>query len=151
MASAAAEEEGGEEGGGGYAGGEGHGHAEAEAFGAGCVEEIGDAHDCHEYGGEHCDHIGEGAARKIDGHGPEGEHGEGLVAPREIAPEDVEIDHHDAEHGGEDGRRHGYAAPEFRLIEVHEVSDHEAGAAQGGVAGGDGGCNHAEQGEHSAN
>ena len=112
----------------------------------------------HEGRGEHGNEIPEAlpGLRKIDGDGPQSEDGKRLVAPSEIAPDYVEsvgLGHVEPQQGGsshEQGNRNREALAYGFLVQTDEVRHDEAGAAEGGVAAGDGGCHHSEQGEHSA-
>ena len=70
----------------------GYGDTEPESFGARGEKEIGDAHSRHEHGREKRYPIDRAGFYKVDGDGPESESRQGLVAPGEVSPEDVEID-----------------------------------------------------------
>ena len=61
----------------------------AQAFPLSHEEETAGDHS-HEHGGQERDNIWLTSLSKIHGDGPEGDHGEELVAPGEVAPDDVE-------------------------------------------------------------
>ena len=79
----------------------------------GCAECVGryeDEHGAdrgHEQRRQKCDDVGLAITGQIDGDGPEGEDGKGLITPAEIAPDDVEsvsitdVEKEQSERGGE--------------------------------------------------
>lgn len=121
---------------------------EAEAFGD--YADVADAHHGHEDGGQEGDDEQFAATRQPNGDGPEGDHAEALVDPPEIAPEDVEVDKHEEEGGEEEGGRHENALPDAALGHPEEVGGYEPCRTEGGVAGGDGCCHDAEDGEYGS-
>ena len=68
---------------------------------------------------------------------PEGEDGERLVRPTEVAPYDVEVDEHHGEDAAEQRQGDHEALEAGFLVDVHEVGYDQSCGAQGGVAGGD--------------
>ena len=88
---------------------------------------------------------------KIHRDGPQGKHGESLVGPGEIAPQNVELDEHECGYGSEYGQRDHDALAEGGLAEMQQVGHDEPRGPQGGVAGADGSGHDAEDGEHASN
>lgn len=115
----------------------------AEAFFFGDEEETGSDHG-HEHGREQGDDVGFAFEAEEDGDGPEGDGGEYLVAPGEVAPDDVEAFaveegvYKDTGGDGEEGYGYEEAVFDGFLFVMEEVGHNETGGAQGGVAGGDG-------------
>ena len=122
---------------------------ETEPFGS--HTDVGGADAGHEQGRNERNPIRFLLLRQVYGYGPEGEYGEGLVAPGKVAPDNLEsigigqaIDecgHSDQEQGNADEQ----PALDAALLHVQEVGQNEACRTQGCVATCDGGGHDAEQ------
>ena len=102
-----------------------------EAFGGNA--DVGAADHRHDDGGQERDDVEFVLSGEPYGDGPQGDHGERLVDPSEIAPEDVEIDKHEQEDDGKDdahndgidvkvaAQARAYAADDFVVRSAHEA------------------------------
>ena len=144
----------------------GHSRADADDVGGGpgnveadlSVGDVGDADEGVPGGGDQGDphELGLLVLEHPHRDGQEGEQGQSLVGPGEVAPQDVEAvrvelgPHDDGSHQDEDGHSQSQALAIVGLIHVEGLGHGQAQSAQSGVAGGDGQDDDAQQSDDAA-
>ena len=118
--------------------------------------EVGDGHSAHEGSGDSGDPVVLLLIEEVHGSGPQHDHGQSLVGPAEVTPDDGVVDlaqsvahaqdradaqHRDAEH---------QTALDGLLLNVEPVGQHQTGRTEGRIAGGDGAGNDAQHSQRDA-
>ena len=118
--------------------------------------EVGDGHGAHEGSGNGGDPVVLLLIEEVHGSGPQNDHGERLVGPAEVTPNNGVVDLAegiaDAEKGAD--AEHGDAEEQTvlpaLLVHLEPVGQNQTGGAERGVAGGDGAGDDAEHGKGNA-
>ena len=101
------------------------------------LEDVGERYHRHEDSGHHSDEMLPAAGvalPEVHSAGPEGDHGESLVGPGEIAPDDVEVDLRERAADGEQRNSEVEAFYAGYLVELEPVSQGVAGASKCRIA-----------------
>ena len=118
--------------------------------------EVGDGHSAHEGSGDSGDPVVLLLIEEVHGSGPQHDHGQGLVGPAEVTPDDGVVDlaqsvahaqdRADAQHGDAEHQ----TALDGLLLNVEPVSQHQTSGTEGRIAGGDGAGDHAQHSQSDA-
>ena len=86
---------------------------------------------------------------EVGRNGPQREDREGLVAPCEVTPHDIEVDRRDPIPHGKERHADEQSLPEGALLEVKHIGNDQARGTEGGIARGDRRGHHAQQRENA--